>query len=192
MDQTPYTDNIQPLEEENLDIKRWLSLFFVNWYWFAIAVVISLSAAYLINRYSQKIYTISSTMLIKDEKFGGMSGVASMMPGGDMFRSQMNLNNEIGIIKSFTLNYKVMNELRDLHVVYMSIGRRRVVESDMYNTCPFKVVYDSLGKEQKWIKVLIKVLSEEKYHLLIDGDLNFEKELNFGERFNELGFDFSI
>jgi tyrosine-protein kinase Etk/Wzc len=181
--------NFQP-EEQNLDIKRWFSLFMSNWYWFAVALFITISAAYFINRYAQKIYTVSSTMLIKDEKFSG--NTVNIMPGAEMFKSQMTLNNEIGIIKSFSLNYRVMTELTNFHVVYVELGRRKVVESEMYNTCPFKIVYDSIANEPKEINISIKVISEREYLLSIDGDINFEKTLNFGERFAKYGFDFAI
>jgi tyrosine-protein kinase Etk/Wzc len=103
-------------EEDGFDIKRYISLFLSNWYWFGIGLFIAVVIAYGINRYSQKIYTVSSTMLIKDEKYGG-SG-ANMIPGSGMFNNQSNLSNEIGIIKSFSLNYQIMMELPDFHVVY--------------------------------------------------------------------------
>ncbi len=119
-----------------------------NWYWFAVALFISLSMAYGINRYSQKIYSVSSTLLIKDDQNGGMRSIAtSVIPGGDIFKSQQNLKNEMEILKSFSLNYRVMKNLKDFHVVYFGVGRRGIVESMMYKTCPFIVEYDSLELE---------------------------------------------
>ena len=50
---------------------------------------------------------------------------ASVIPGGDIFRNQQNLKNEMEILKSYSLNYRVMKELKDFHVVYMVVGRRR-------------------------------------------------------------------
>jgi tyrosine-protein kinase Etk/Wzc len=175
-------------EEDGFDIKRYLSLFLSNWYWFGIGLFIAVVIAYGINRYSQKIYTVSSTMLIKDEKYGG-SG-ANVIPGSGMFNNQSNLSNEIGIIKSFSLNYQIMMELPDFHVVYRGVGRRRLVESDLYNNCPFRVVYESIEKVPKGIRADIKILSHEKYHLVIEG--YYEGDLNFGERFSNSGFDFTI
>jgi tyrosine-protein kinase Etk/Wzc len=175
-------------EEDGFDIKRYLSLFLSNWYWFGIGLFIAVVIAYGINRYSQKIYTVSSTMLIKDEKYGG-SG-ANVIPGSGMFNNQSNLSNEIGIIKSFSLNYQIMTELPDFHVVYRGVGRRRLVESDLYNNCPFRVVYESIEKEPKGIRADIKILSQAKYHLVIEG--YYEGDLNFGERFSNSGFDFTI
>jgi tyrosine-protein kinase Etk/Wzc len=178
--------------DDNIDIKRYVALFLSNWYWFVITLAIALMLAYAINRYSQKLYTVSATMLIKDEKLGGLGSAANILPGGDMFKSQMNLNNEIGIIKSLSLNYMVMRELKDFHVVYTGIGRRKVVEAKMYRSCPFVVVYDSLELEPKWTRLDVKILSKEKYRIKIDGGLNFESDMNFGDRFSKFGYDFII
>jgi capsular exopolysaccharide synthesis family protein len=98
----------------------------------------------------------------------------------------------MGILKSFSLNFRVMKELEDFHVVYTGVGRRGIVESRMYKTCPFTVVYDSLELEPKGIPIRIEILSEEKYRIELNGDLNFEKGMNFGERFSDYGFDFTI
>ncbi len=193
MDPNLNAGNYNLPEEDNIDLKRYLSLYMSNWYWFATTLFIAITLAYGINRYSQKIYSVSATMLIKDDQMGSMNNnVASVLPGGDIFKSQQNLNNEMGILKSFSLNHKVMQELKDFHIVYYSIGRRGVVESQIYKNCPFKVIYDSIELEPKWERVEIKILSEQNYLLKLDGELNYEKRLNFGESFSEYGFDFNI
>jgi len=181
------------IEEDSIDFKRYLSLFLSNWYWFAIALFIALSIAYGINRWSEEVYTVSSTMLIKDDQFGGGTpDIGNIFPGSSAFRSEQNLRNEIGILKSFSLNYRVMQELTDFHIVYVGIGKRGIAESRMYKDAPFKVVYDSLQNQRTEMPVNIRILSSDSYKLDINGDLKFSKTLAFGERFNELGFDFTI
>jgi capsular exopolysaccharide synthesis family protein len=193
MDQNLNPGNFNPPDEGNVDIKRYLSLFISNWYWFAISIFIGLTLAYSINRYSQKIYSVSSTLLIKDDQMSKMnSNIASVIPGGDIFKSQQNLKNEMGILKSFSLNWRVMNELKDFHIVYVGVGRRGIVESMMYNSCPFKVVYDSLELIPKETNVNVTILSEQEYRIEIDGNLNINSVKKFGERFTEKGFDFTI
>ena len=132
-------------ESEGIDFRRYFSLFISNWYWFAAALFITLAIAYGVNRWGEKIYTVQSTMLIKDEANGG--GIAEMdkiIPGGDIFRSTQNLKNEIGILKSFDLNHQVMYELKDFQVIYTAVGKRGIAESRMYRTSPFIVVCDSI------------------------------------------------
>jgi len=127
-------------EEEGIDFKRYFALFLNNWYWFAIALFIALSIAYGINRWSEKIYTVSASLLIADEQYGGdMSQAERFLPGSDIFSSRQNLRNEIGILKSFSLNYKVMKELPEFWVTYMGVGRRGIAENRQYKSTPFKV-----------------------------------------------------
>jgi tyrosine-protein kinase Etk/Wzc len=179
-------------EDENLDFKRYLSLFISNWYWFAISLFIAVTIAYSVNRYSQRIYSASATMLIKDDQSGKMSNnISSVIPGGDIFRNQQNLVNEMGILRSFSLNYRVMKELPDFHVVYVSIGRRGIVEKMMYKSCLFKVVYDSLELESKG-RVDIEIMPGNKYRIRLDDGLNYDTVMNFGEQFKKHGFNFII
>ncbi len=180
-------------DEDSIDFKRYISLLISNWYWFAIALLISLSIAYGINRWSEEVFTVSSTMLIKDDLFGGgTADLSNIFPGSSAFRSEQNLKNEIGILRSFSLNYKVMQELTDFHIVYVGVGKRGIAESRMYNNTPFRVLYDSLQNQRIGLPVNVKILSSNNYQLEINGDLKFSKTLTFGERFNEMGFDFSI
>jgi capsular exopolysaccharide synthesis family protein len=189
----PYPPQANSNEDDNIDIKRYLSLFISNWYWFAIALFIALTLAYGINRYSQPVYSVSSTLLIKDDQIASLNNnVASVLPGGDIFKSQQNLKNEMGILKSFRLNYRVMKDLKDFHVVYTGVGRRGIVESMMYKNCPFKVVYDSLELQSIGVRVDITILNEHKYRIEIDDKHNIKEDKNFGDRFVEGGFDFKI
>ncbi len=186
------SQNQQP-EDDNLDIKRYISLFLSNWYWFSISLFISISIAYGINRYSQQVYSVSSTLLISDQQLGKMnSNASSVIPGGDIFRNQQNLTNEIGILKSFSLNYRVMKELKEFNVVYVGVGKRKVVETRMYTRCPFKVIYDSLDLEPKGVKVGIRMLNEHEYKIILNGGLNFDTTMNFGEQFSKFGFKFIV
>ncbi len=113
-----------------------------------------------------------------------------IIPGGDIFGSKQNLQNEIGILKSFDLNHQVMYDLEEFHVIYTAVGKRGIAESRMYRTSPFVVVCDSIWM-QPGKRVDIKILSDEKYLLTIEAD-EYEEEHSFGERFDKFGFDFVI
>lgn len=180
-------------ETEGIDFRRYFSLFISNWFWFAIAMFLTLAIAYGVNRWGEELYTVQSTMLISDEEYGG--GFAEMdkvIPGGDIFRPRQNLKNEIGILKSFGLNHTAMYNLPDFHVVYTAIGRRGIAESRMYQNSPFVVQLDTATvRFQPGMGVGIKVLSPDKYLLTIDNN-DYEAEHAFGERFSRFGFDFTI
>lgn len=192
-DSNPRQPYFNPVEDEGIDFKRYISLFLSNWYWFVIALFISLSIAYGINRWSEDVYTVSSTLLIKDSQFGDVSsGLTTIFPGTKMYGNQQSVKNEIGILKSFNLNYRVMQELPEFFVIYTSVGRRGIAETRSYKTSPFVVVFDSLEKQSIGVRVDIKILSEQKYSLGINGNRKIEREMYFGENFNTPGFNFTI
>lgn len=176
-------------EDEGINLKRYISLFVSNWYWFAVALFIAISIAYGINRWSEKVYTVSSTLLIKGNQDAGLSNI---FPGSDSYRSQQNLKNEIGILRSFRLNEMVMKRLPEFYIEYTKVGKRGIAETRMYKQCPFIVQYDSLHRQTQGRRVDIRILSETKYRLELNGNRSFAKELSFGERFREMGFDFTI
>lgn len=179
-------------ESEGIDLKRFFSLFLSNWYLFAIALFFALSIAYGVNRWGEEIWTVQSTILINDEEYGG--GYAEMdkiIPGGDIFRSRQNLQNEIGILKSFDLNHQVMYKLPEFHVVYTAIGKRGIAESRLYKNSPFIVDCDSVWLQPVGVRVDIKILSPDRYHMSIES-YDFSEDRLFGEPFNKFGFNFNI
>lgn len=178
-----------PLEDEGVDFKRYISLFISNWYWFAVSLFIALSIAYGINRWSEEVFTVSSTLLIKDDSNNALTEI---FPGSQGFKSQQNLNNEIGILLSFELNYRVMKDLPAFSTVYTSVGRRGIAEARMYKNSPFIVTFDSLENQVKGQRINVRILSDSTYRLEIENSKKFEEELFFGERFKALGYDFTI
>lgn len=187
-----YPPQQNPLEEDNLDIKRYISLIISNWYWLAISLFISLTLAYSINRYSQKVYSASATLLINSDQNGSMANnISKVIPGGEIFKSQQSLVNEIGILRSFSLNYRVIKKLKDFQIVYVQVGRRGIVERYLYNAAPFKVQADSLTS-QPARKVEIEIINNNEYIVRLKNGLDFEQKMNFGEKFEKFGFDFTI
>ncbi len=188
--QPPYHN---PPDDEGIDFKRYLSLFISNWYWFFMSLFIALSLAYGINRWSEEVYTVTSTLLIKDNSLSGPSEELSyIFPGSGAYRSQQNLNNEMGILKSFGLNKRVMDSLPDFHVVYVKVGKRGIAESRLYMNSPFVIRYSSLQDQTPGIRVSVRIISDEKYVLGINGNKKLEREMNFGEQFTDGGFNFRI
>jgi capsular exopolysaccharide synthesis family protein len=178
---------------DDIDIQRYLGLFLSNWYWFASALFIAGLLAYGINTYSEKVYTVSASLLIKSDQGGAdMTGLDKVVPGGNIFSSQQNLQNEMGILKSFSLNNRVMHELPEFYVTVVEIGRRRIAQKRHYKSEPFVVIYNTLVHQERGVPLNIRIKSEKEYSIDING-VKTEKEVySFGERFTEAGFDFII
>jgi tyrosine-protein kinase Etk/Wzc len=184
----PYDNN--PGENDN-EIQRYIGFFISNWYWFIFTLFCAITIAYGINNYSERVYTVSSSLLIKDDKNNSsLPSAESLIPGGDLFRNQQNLQNEIGILRSYSLNLRVMEELKDFHVTYIGVGRRNIAEKRMYYDCPIILSYNSLQNQRTGTPITIRIVSNDEYQLEINGDI-IGKTRKFGDRFNELGFDFT-
>ncbi len=179
--------------EETIDIKKYFAKILFNWYWFAISVFITVSIAYVLNRYTEPIYRVSSSLIVRDdERSKGLTGAENIIQGMEMFRSQKNVQNEIGILKSFTIANRAIQELNDFEVTYIAVGRRGFKEAKLYTSSPFIVKYDSLSRQipGEWIDITI--LSKDEYLLEINENLNIHRRLKFGDRFTNEYFDFTV
>jgi len=192
MTNSPQPPNPREFADDDVDLHRYFGLFLSNWYWFALALFLAGLLAYGINTYSEKVYTVKASLLIKDDRGTDVTGLESVMPGGDIFRSQQNLQNEMGILKSFSVNYRVMQELPEFHVTIVMIGRRGIAEHRHYKSAPFIVVFDSVKNQRSGVPVNLRIRSDNTFSIEINGTNISKKEFSFNERFNESGFDFTI
>jgi len=179
--------------EGPFDFKRYLSLYLSNWYWFATALFITISIAYGINRWSEEMYTVSATLLIKDEQLGReASDLLNIFPGTGTYRRDQNIKNEIGILKSFSLNYSVMEKLKNFHVVWFGVGKRGIVESRLYKDSPLIVEYDSLENQPAGLKVRVRILSDDSCLVELNGKKGYSEVLKYGDTFKQGGFNFRL
>lgn len=179
-------------QEESIDIKKYLFKFLANWYWFAIALSVSLAVAYMVNRYSESTYTISSSLIISDKQ----SDVASVEAiieemGRSRIRRKATVVNEISILKSYKMARTAIEEL-DFDISYVSIGKREVAESKMYHNCPFIVIPDTSFNQLYNYPVNIKILSDKEYLLEINDTYDIKRTLKFDETFDSEIFQFKL
>jgi tyrosine-protein kinase Etk/Wzc len=168
-------------DDDSIDLKRYISLFISNWYLFAIFLFLTFTLAYGINRYSEEEFSVSSSLLIKDEMQGGFTGMDPIFPGTEAFKNQQNLKNEIGILKSFSLNSDVIDSLPEFHTEYVHIGRRSIAETKQYKTTPFNVKYTSTTKKNFYTKYFVKILSAGSFEISILGNETFGGINYFGD-----------
>jgi tyrosine-protein kinase Etk/Wzc len=111
-------------QHEEIDLMKYFYMLVINWYWFALALFLSVGVAYFINKYSTRIYKVSATLLIEDET-GNKSGMGSMFGGSDMisgfgmYPGWYNLQNQILIMKSQSLASRTLHAL-DFNVSYFN------------------------------------------------------------------------
>ena len=126
---TPY--QLQPSEQGH-EIKTEIRKYLRFWYWFVLGLVLALLGAYLYLRYTPKVYNSSAKIKILNKTKG-----LEMPSAAFVFnRSNINLENEIEILKSYRIMEQVVRRL-DLTMQFYEEGNILTAELDRL---PFEVV----------------------------------------------------
>ncbi|TDO71510.1 capsular exopolysaccharide synthesis family protein [Flavobacterium chryseum] len=136
-----YNDDIVD-KIEDLNFREQLNKYIIHWRWFLLSIVICLIIAFLYLRYTTPIYEATATILVKDEKKGGMlselSAFSDLGLGGG---SVNNVDNEIEILRSRTIVESTVKKL-NLNIALVIEGN--VVDRDVYKDVPISVNF--IGK----------------------------------------------
>src|SRR5512133_1701222 len=198
---------------DDIDLMRYVSLFMSNWIWIAVALFLALSLAYTYNRYSPKVYNVKSTILIEEEQnSGGIPSLDQMLPGGGMWGNWRNLENEITILKSYTLNYRVMESVPEFDIAYVPVSRHGIQDQRMYRNSHF-TVEKTTDDQPLGVPVEIKFTSPGTFTVEVDEDKlevwqtenkpkvpapvsvkaeNPDREYRLGELYTMNGFSFTV
>ncbi len=172
------------ISNQSFDVKKYIFKLIAFWYLFVISGAVSLGIAYYSNRNSVPTYAVNATILIANKG----KNTNQLVGGLQMFGSSVNLDNEIGVLKSYFLTEQAMKEL-DFDVSYF--GKSPIwYDVELYKKSPFVIEFDSLSLQQKWQRIDIEIKSQEEYTLRINE--NFSKKMKFGDTFNEHNFKFKI
>ncbi len=123
-------------EEQGFDIKQLIFMVLGHWCLFVIFVIAALAVGYVVNRYSQRIYQTSGTVLINEDR-GNYDATAIMTTMN--FGNYQNIDNELAILKSYTLTERAVKKM-GIEVTYMEKGR--IAANEMYKNSPFLVEFD--------------------------------------------------
>jgi len=172
-------------EQTSFDIKNYLLKLVAYWYLFFISITIAFSINYYNNRFAISTYVSNSTIILKDE----LQTTQRVVGGLNLFDNRKNIENEIGVLKSFSLTKEAIEEL-NFEISYYKYEKFRS-DIDLYNSCPFIVELDTSKQQIDYYKCNITILSEKEYKLNIEkGEIN--KTLKFGELFSNQFISFKI
>jgi capsular exopolysaccharide synthesis family protein len=79
--------------------------------WFILSVLFFFTGAYLFNRLSTVIYTNQTTLLLKESERNSFLTSQDMMQGFGLFAGNQNIENELGVISSYTLINDAVSQL---------------------------------------------------------------------------------
>jgi len=179
-------------EDDTLDIKKYFFLILGNWYWFFIALMIALSIAWVVNRYTRSVYQVSASLIIKENDPGrATTGIESAIPALQMLRTQQKVLNEMEILKSYWLADKAIAGL-NFGVSYFGVGRSGFKIANVYNYSPYVVIADTSKPNACGYPVYIYFIDKATYRLHIDGKKDINVILRFGEPYRSDLFNFTV
>ncbi|MGB3775582.1 MAG: Wzz/FepE/Etk N-terminal domain-containing protein, partial [Leeuwenhoekiella sp.] len=173
-------EQVQNAQEE-LTLKEQLQLYIRYWPWFIVAVIVTVTLAFLYLRYSNNSYQSQATILIKDSKNSELSELAAFedLGLGNVGLSKSEFENEIEILKSKRLTRQVVEEL-DLNVTYFREGN--IKTSELFDESPVNLKIlrgqDTLSKS---VSLLLWPKNSNAFDLQV-GDEGERNTYNFGEK----------
>lgn len=193
---------------DDIDLMRYVSLFISNWLWIGAALFIALAIAYVFNRYSQRVYNVKSTLLIKEQQSTGAIANMEQIFANNLYNPYPNLDDEVAILQSYTLNLRVIEDMPETHIAYMPVARYGIQGQRTYKTSPF--VIRALSDEQpEGVPMTFRFTGPDSYTVEIDeekfatwsknreslidqGTRNQEQKYTLGQPFTEAGFNFVV
>lgn len=126
------------LDEAPVDYREKIEKYAYHWKWFVLAIIIALLSAYAYLRYTPNIYEVSSTILIEGDSKGGLpSELSAFEDLGLGLGAPTTFENEIELLKSYSLMTRVVKEL-GINVTYYSEESFRTSELFL-KTVPIKI-----------------------------------------------------
>ena len=209
-------DSPDEIFHQKTDYKKIIIRFLQFKYYFIAAVVFALMVAFFVNKFSQRVYSNWTSILIKEEGNNSFLSGDNIMDIG-LFSGIENVENELAILKSFSTINQTVQEM-NIEVTY--ILEENVLpfdflnftkKTDLYINSPIKVIIDPTQIQPVSIKFYVDIindsvfklsaLNEEKteYYDYVSNNSIYKNEplavsgiYKFGEKISNPNFSFAI
>ena len=171
-------------EDDTIDLRKIVFKFINNWYWFFLAILLSVGAGFLYNSYKTPVYQIFSKLLVEEGKTSSPLGASGMNDSGSLFQglgimnSMRNINNQMEVLSSTPVISKTLDEL-DFEISYYIIGN--FVPIEKYREVPFSVIWENDHPQVIDVDFYVEIISPDKLIVSADhhGEIkvyNYEKD----------------
>jgi capsular exopolysaccharide synthesis family protein len=151
--------------------------------WILISAFVFLVLAYIKVRYTTQIYQVKSSLLIKNDQDGG-GGKDPRFEELFMAQGNVNLNNEVEILKSRPVLSRVV---KDIQLQFLCYNRGKVRSSLIYPERPIRIQFTRIADSSADLSYKILMLNNGKF-LLNEG----KSPISFGQEIEENGNRFRI
>lgn len=167
----------QELEEgSSFDFKIIYTTLILNWQWFVLSLIICLSAAAIMLRYTTPMYQSYAKLLIKDDNNGGRRGGRSYIANSStlgMMTNTEGIDNEMEILKSTQLATEAVKQLK-LYTIYTLEGH--IKDHLLYKNQPVNVDLDMAHIETLKRPISLVIDKDENGKLHVTGTYTYVPE----------------
>ena len=165
-------------KENTINLKEELFKYLAHWRWFVLSVFIALICAFLYLKFTPKSYSVSTKILIKDEKSNDLANQLSAFSEMSLLgNSKNNIENEVEILKSRTLIYNTLDSL-NLNIQYLD--KTNVVTKDLYKKNPIQIVWSN-NDLSKTVTIDLTDIKNNSFHVSVNdeniGESSFGKQI---------------
>jgi capsular exopolysaccharide synthesis family protein len=178
------SNGVEPPKEPGIDLnyKRVFARVIKYWYLIVLSLMVAVSVAFIINRYSPRIYPVrASIIILQNEENAG----AQFLYDNELVKPFRNFYNELFIMRSYPLLTEVMEEL-NFDVSYYREGNIKTLE---YYDPDFPIEFKVLGRSRPYGKSVNLVVKDQNTFSL---ELLFEDAKVKQKKFESLHFNDTI
>jgi tyrosine-protein kinase Etk/Wzc len=210
----------QDIFSSNLDFKKIFQRLYSYKKAYIFLIIAFLFVSFLVNRFAQVKYLNSTTLYLNEkDKSSSLASSTDLFQSIGMFNSKQNIDNELEILKSFSLVKKVIDET-DLKVSYYAYSNTPLSlllfktpftrKTDLYKDSPIEVIVDPSVPQAIDLPFNIVILNENQFRIETDGTriplynyiddqvvsmanaIHFRQRFNFGDEIKTRYFNFRI
>ncbi|GGG60237.1 GumC family protein [Bizionia arctica] len=185
MDTNLTNSNFQE-DNSHVDIKHEVKKYLRYWPWFAFAIALCFTAAYVYLRYTPRIYQTHTKIKILDESDGLELPTSAFV----FKRSNINLENEIQILTSYMIIERVVRELK-LNTTFQEEGQ---IQTSLLAELPFQfdqhIQPDSISNNFQY-EILVNENDFEVLNVKSDEKISFKGHDSYSKSHN-LPFDIKL
>jgi capsular exopolysaccharide synthesis family protein len=205
---------------DSLDYKKVLLRLYSFRGWYIFLIISLLVATFIYNQYAQVRYANSTTLyLSQDDKSKLMNSTSDIFSNFGLFNSTENIDNELEVVRSFSLIKKVLTEA-NFKVTYLAykntplsgllLNTPFIRKIDLYDQSPIEVIIDQSVPQTVYLDFKITFVNENSFTLEAEGDriplynyiddkvisvtpaISINQRYNFGDEIKSKYFNFRI
>lgn len=183
--------------EEKKETKNQIIKYLKKWPWFVLFCTVGLILGFFTYKNSPNTYEVKSRLLVKNDD-NAINPVQAFDNQSAVSNNRSSIDNQIGIMQSYTLYRKALSQL---HWDFSWYEKKLLYYDDLYGNAPFELVIPPGATNVKSIPVEIEPINSTQYNIKCNGDayidghyetISIDENIEYGASFTNEYFDFIL